>query len=185
MAKLTVTNNTASKYLVPSPVSKNLNRGETKSFTGISLNAVNQSKAFLTAMLHGSITVVVSEDPNVPNSIETTSASDVDAKIAAHGPPVTTARFSSTGTITACFPPVGASGCQITGPAVHTGVGIWDIPCTASTNTSTRAAFGNSAATGNTWNTSNTSTTNVRFAMLDSTGAPVDGSFTVTIHNLS
>lgn len=76
MSKLTITNNTQSKYLVPSPVSKNLNRGETKSFTGISLNAVNQSKAFLTAMLRGSITVVVSDDPTVPNVVESTSASD-------------------------------------------------------------------------------------------------------------
>jgi hypothetical protein len=70
MAKVTVTNNTGSRYVVPAPIGKSLNPGQTKAFVGVSVGAMNQSKAFTTAMLHGSITVVVSDDPTVPNSIE-------------------------------------------------------------------------------------------------------------------
>lgn len=70
MAKVTIRNNTASRYVVPAPIGKPLDAGQTKSFTGISVGAMNQSKAFTTALIHGSITVVVSDDPTVPNSIE-------------------------------------------------------------------------------------------------------------------
>jgi len=72
MARVTVRNNTAGRYLVPSPIAKKLNLGETKSFNGISVDDMEKSAAFKQAITDGSITVTTGEDPSIPNSIEGT-----------------------------------------------------------------------------------------------------------------
>lgn len=70
MARVTVTNTQTSRYFVPSPVRAFVGAGQTRSFDGVSIPAMEASDAFLQALSDGTITVLVSEDPNVPDAVE-------------------------------------------------------------------------------------------------------------------
>src|SRR5579885_566255 len=76
MAQVTITNNTAGDFILPAPFSYTLHRGTTKTFNGISLDAMsvnwwgNGATSLAAALLKGSISVTVADDPTVPNAIE-------------------------------------------------------------------------------------------------------------------
>ncbi len=70
MARVTITNNQSSQYVVPAPIRKRLTAGETEIFDGVSLTEMERSVPFKDAMEAGTITVVVGSDPSVPDSIE-------------------------------------------------------------------------------------------------------------------
>jgi hypothetical protein len=70
MARVTVTNNVAGTYLIPSPISKKIAQNVTTVYDGIMAADLEKSHAFHQAISDGSITVVVADDPNMPNELE-------------------------------------------------------------------------------------------------------------------
>tara|TARA_R100000656_G_scaffold104176_1_gene76240 strand:- start:275898 stop:276359 length:462 start_codon:yes stop_codon:yes gene_type:complete len=70
MARVTITNNQTSQYFVPSPIADFVRAGQSATFDGISTDEMEQSAAFVAAVEAGTISVLMSEDPLVPDTLE-------------------------------------------------------------------------------------------------------------------
>lgn len=92
MARVTITNNLNNAYVVPAPFGVRLTSRQTKVFTGISLDQMEQSEAFKRAVNSSSITVVVAADPTVPDVIE---ISPVQGALTARGANLRTDEYTN------------------------------------------------------------------------------------------